>query len=190
MRSPVIALSVALAFASLAGAQEPGQWPTPEIRPFAGAYIPVGGMRDAFEPATMLGAQVALELSQNFHVVGSGSYTRGETKLPIASDRTNIWQFDIGVETNLVRPMGGRWTFRPFVGLGGGWRTYDYGADNESLRNCTAGYAALGSEFQTGPVALRIEGRDYLSCFESPITDRKTTRNDIGLTVGFAYHIR
>ena len=39
-------------------------------------------------------------------------------------------------------------------------------------------------------VAFRFEARDYLSCFESPVTGVKRTRNDSGLSVGLADHIQ
>jgi hypothetical protein len=190
MRTSLFAVPILLACASIAGAQAPGPVPTPEIRSSAGAYVPVGAMRGAFEPATMLGAQLALELSPNFHLVGSGSWTHGHNKLGLGSNRTIIRQYDIGGEANLLRPLGGEWLFRPFVGVGGGWRTYEYRTDNVPLGTCTAGYAALGSEFERGAVALRAEARDYLSCFESPTTGRKTTRNDLGVSFGLAYHLR
>jgi hypothetical protein len=60
-----------------------------------------------------------------------------------------------------VFEMGWGWYFRPFVGTGVGGRTY----------NCR-----------------RVEART--TCFESPITADKRTRNAIGLTVGLAYHLR
>jgi hypothetical protein len=189
MRTYVLATAALLACVSAANAQ-PSPRVTPEVRPFVGAFLPTGRMSDDFEAATMLGAQVGLELSRNFHVLGTGSWTHGHNKFEYASDRTNIWQYDLGIEGNLVRQVGERWLFRPFAGVGGGGRSYDYRASGVGTRTCTAGYAALGTEFETGPVALRVEARDYLSCFESPVTGRKRTRNDVGLSFGVAYHIR
>ena len=188
MRTHLLTTLGLLACASALGAQAEQRRITPEVRPLVGVYVPTGRMRDDFKAATLLGAQVALELSRHWHVLGNVSWAHGHNKLDFTSDRTNIWQYDAGVEANLVVPMGERRLFRPFAGVGAGGRTYDYRGDL-ATRSCTAGYGAIGSEFQTGPVALRLEARDYLSCFESPVSGRKKTRNDLGFAFGLAYHI-
>lgn len=189
MRTRTLATALALGAPAL-GAQATAPPVRPEVRPFVGAYIPTGAMRDDFKTATMVGAQVALELSRNFHVLGSAGWSHGHNKFGFTSDRTNIWQYDAGVEANLVRPLAGRWLLRPFVGAGGGARTYDYRAGDVKTRTCTAGYGTFGSELETGAVALRLEARDYLSCFKSPVTGKNRTRNDVGLSLGLAYHVR
>jgi len=190
MRWPMFVLPTLLACASAAGAQATDRWPRPEIRPLLGVYIPEGAMRGAFEHAPMLGAQAALELSRNLHVLGSGSWTYGRSRLPLPATRVNIWQYDVGVEVNHIRRVGEELYLRPFAGLGGGGRTYEFPSGSMPARTCTAGYAALGGELQVERAALRVEARDYLTCFESPITGQKRTRSDIGLTLGIAYHIR
>jgi hypothetical protein len=190
MRTRTLTLAVLLGLAPALGAQSPSRRVTPEVRPLVGAYVPTGSMRDAFEPATMLGAQFGLELSRNFHVLATGTWTQGHNNFDFSTDRVNIWQYDVGVEGNLIRPLGEEWLFRPFLGVGAGGRTYDYRAGGVDTKSCTAGYAALGSEFETGAYALRAEARDYLSCFESPVTGEKQTRNDFGLSLGVAYHVR
>jgi hypothetical protein len=189
MRTRILAAALALAGSAL-GAQPTATPLTPEVRPFVGAYVPTGAMRDDFKAATLLGAQFALELNRNLHVLGSAAWVHGHNKFGFASDRTNLWQYDLGAEANLVRPVATNWLFRPFVGLGAGARTYDYRAEGVKTRTCTAGYGAVGSEFETGAVALRVEARDYLSCFKSPVTGRNRTRNDLGLSIGVAYHVR
>jgi len=63
--------------------------------------------------------------------------------------------------------------------------------DQLADRTCAAGYGALASEFQLGRTALRVEGRDDVFCFKSPVTGQDSkTRNDIRLTAGVAYHFR
>jgi hypothetical protein len=47
----------------------------------------------------------------------------------------------------------------------------------------------LGTELQSGVVALRLEARDYVSCFKNALTSESKTRNEVGLSAGFAYHI-
>ena len=190
MRNFRLSLAASLLFAGIANAQQPAAI-RPEIRPFVGAYIPAGALRNDFKTATMLGAQAALELSDYMHVVGTVAWTHGHNKFAdVADDRTFIWQYDLGVEFNLIQEIGTNWLLRPFIGTGAGGRTYDYQEKVFGTKTCTAGYGALGAELQRGSVAFRLEGRDYLTCFESPMTATKKTRNAFGLAFGLAYHIR
>ena len=54
-----------------------------------------------------------------------------------------------------------------------------------------AGYGALGVEFELSRTAIRLEGRDNLFGFKSPLPFEKSrTRSDIGLSLGLAYHFR
>ena len=161
-----------------------------ELRPFMGAYLPRGVMGREFKAAPMFGMQSALELSRYSHLVGSIGFTHGRAKYAgFGDDLTYIWQYDVGAEFNALRALDGGWLLRPFAGLGAGGRTYDYTASGVSSRSCTAGYGALGSEVQNEALALRLEGRGYLSCFESPVTGRHETRNDFALTFGVAFHL-
>ena len=190
MRAWMLAAAGLLLGTAGAGAQESARRVTPEVRPYVGVYLPAGAMRDQFKAATTLGAQGALELSRNLHLLANGSWTHGHTKLAVTNDVTYVWQYDVGVEANVARPLGGGWLFRPFAGLGAGGRTYDYRASGVASRSCTAGYGALGTELQTGGVAVRVEGRDYLSCYRAPTATASHTRNDVGLALGMAYHLR
>jgi hypothetical protein len=164
---------------------------TAELRPFVGAFVPIGKQGDDFRSATMLGGQAAIELSRYAHFVTSVSWTYGHARFSgLADDLTFIWQYDAGAEFNLIGELTTDWVWRPFVGIGGGGRTYDYRAKGVDTRTCTAGYGAVGSELERGNIAVRFEARDYVTCFESPLTGRKSTRTDLGLTLGFAYHLR
>jgi hypothetical protein len=159
-----------------------------ELRPVVGAFIPTGGMRNDFTDATLYGLQGGLEYSSNVHLLLSGFWSRNTTHFrTLSSRRADIWQFDMGGELNLVRPMGRQWFFRPFVGGGAGARTYDW--QDGGVKACVAGYGSTGAEFQRFTGAVRLEARDYVSCFESPVSGSKKTRNDVGLSLGFVYHM-
>jgi opacity protein-like surface antigen len=162
-----------------------------ELRPFVGAYVPTSAMRDDFKNGTTFGAQVAYELSENFHLVSTLGWTYGHNKyIGYGVDVTHIWQYDFGAEMNLVANLSDEWMLRPFVGVGGGGRTYDHQARPLATSSCTAGYGAIGTELQANVMAFRVEARDYLTCFQSPITQKQADRTDIGLMFGFAYHLR
>jgi hypothetical protein len=188
MRTPLVAAAVVL-WAMALPAQERWRPPSSEIRPFAGVFLPVGALDADFKAATMVGVQGAIEVNRHIHGVASVGWTHGHNRL-FTQDVTYIWQYDVGAELNAVSEMGWGWFFRPFIGAGAGGRTYDYRHVDVKTTSCTAGYAALGAEIQRNLVAFRTEARDYLSCFESPLSGAKRTRNDIGLTFGLAYHFR
>lgn len=179
----------ALLLASTLTAQEQWRPPTLEVRPFAGVYLPLGAQRSDFKSATMVGGQAAVELNRHVHALATVGWTHGHNKF-FTEDVTHIWQYDLGTEFNLVREIGAGWYFRPFLGAGAGGRTYDFRGPSGGTKTCTAGYGTAGAEMQSGLVAFRVEARDYLSCFESPVNGTKRTRNDLGLSVGLAYHLR
>lgn len=189
MRSFVLAAALVVAAAVAAPAQQVNRPFELELRPFGGVLIPTGELADDFKTATMAGGQVALELSPVFHLMGTAAWTHGHNKFAnVTDDVTYVWQFDVGAEYTYLRVPVGGFMFRPFVGLGVGARTYDYKEANFDTKTCTAGYGALGTEFQKGNWALRGEARDYLTCYTNPVTDVKKTRNDVGIALGLAYH--
>ena len=188
MRKTIAVAAFALWSAALP-AQERWRQPAAEIRPFAGVFLPVGASEADFKSATMMGVQGAFELNRYVHAVANLGWTHGHNRM-FTADLTHIWQYDVGAELNAVQPMGWDWYFRPFLGVGGGGRTYDYRGVAAKTTTCTAGYGSLGGELQRNVLAFRVEARDYLTCFESPLTGKKNTRNDIGLTFGVAYHVR
>jgi hypothetical protein len=161
-----------------------------ELRPFAGMYVPAGGMADDFKSSSLFGIQPALELNQNFHVLGTFGWSDARSKIgALTNDQAYLWQYDLGVEANAFKEIGEGWLFRPFVGAGAGARTYEYKDVGVGNKTCTAGYGALGTEFQKLALALRIESRGYVNCFTQPLTGKKLTRADMTFAAGFAYHL-
>jgi len=160
-----------------------------ELRPVVGAFVPTGSMRNEFRDAMLVGIQGGFEFNSNVHLLLGGFWSRNDTHVTMVGSRhADIWQFDAGAEANMIKPMGRDWFFRPFVGGGVGMRTYDYTAKAGNNR-CLAGYASVGAEAQRFIGAFRFEARDYVTCYESPLTGLKKTRNDVGLTLGFVYHV-
>lgn len=189
MRTHRLVIATLATFATLADAQLPSER-RPELRPFAGAFLPTGAQHDDFRNAATLGIQGAMELSSWMHLVATVGWTPSSNRFRVLDDdRTDIWQYDVGAEFNVLQPLPSRWLLRPFAGLGAGARTYDYRAARVGSRTCAAGYGSAGTELQRDYWAFRLEGRDYLSCMESPITGVKRTRNDVGVVFGVAYHL-
>lgn len=190
MRTRTLLTLAALTIAVPVGAQDLPSGFSAEVRPFVGAYVPAGGIQHYFETATLFGVQGAIEIDRNFHAVANASWTRGHNKFGFDKDGTTISQFDAGIEANAVLALAGGWYARPFVGTGAGGRLYGYRQRDVSSSSGLAGYGALGVELQRGLMALRIEGRDYVAAFHSPVTNHNSTRNDYALTMGLAYHVR
>ena len=187
MRRTIFVAAAFLATATALPAQ--GRKAIPEIRPFAGASIPTGAQRDLFKDAPIVGLEAAVELKPSLHLLGSFGWVPGQNKYGVTKDNVSIFQYDVGLELSLVRSLSDHWLFKPFVGVGGGARTYSYQASTLSSRTCAAGYGAVGTEFQVGRTAFRVEGRDNVFCFKSPLAGGDSrTRNDIGGAIGLAYH--
>ena len=186
MRTILIAAGL-LTIGTAVSAQNPTRFL--ELRPAVGAYLPTGAQRDYFDDAAIYGLQAALEYRPTVHFVGSFSWSPGHNNFVTVDDRVNMFQYDIGAEFNLVRSLGAGWDIKPFLGAGIGGRTYNYDAIGLATNTRVAGYGVLGTEFQYGIAAIRLEARDYVSSFKDPFVDEFEARNDIGLSLSVAYHI-
>lgn len=186
----VVVLAAALTIVATA---LPAQSPTvkPELRPFAGMMIPTGELRDLFLDAPLFGIASAIEVKPTFHVQATFMWVPAQDKYGLAQNNVNLFQYTAGAELGFVRPLAGRWELRPFAGVGIGGRTYAFQGLGLKDRTDFVGYGAVGTEFQIARTALRLEVRDNVFNYRSPIpgTGSKTL-NDIGLSLGVAYHLR
>lgn len=163
----------------------------PEIRPFAGAVIPTGQQRKQFMDAPLFGLSAAVELQPQIHVLGTFAWVPAQDKYGFSQNNVNVFQYTVGAELGFVQPLAGRWELRPFAGVGVGGRTYAFQAAGLNDRTSFTGYAALGTEFQIARTALRLEARDNVTYYRSPVSGISSeTRNDVGLALGIAYHLR
>ena len=160
-----------------------------EVRPFVGAYIPTGDQRDFLKDAVLVGGQASWRVIPAFAVTGTFAWSPSKDRISAGNQTLDIFQYDLGAELRADSWYdGGLITLTPFVGLGAGGRTYSYRDLDVGNKTNFDGYGALGGDVGFGPVALRIEARDYVSQFK-PLTgtgDTKT-RNDIGLAAGISY---
>lgn len=186
---PVVLALALLALASTATAQvSPTRYL--EIRPNGGAIIPAGSQADVFKSAAILGVQAAWEVQEQFHFVGSFSWSPGTGKFVAPLLGVDVFQYDAGVELGKVVPLSGRWELKPFAGIGAGARTFSY--EDASMDGTTAfsAYGALGTEVQYRPVAFRLEARGYSYSFQLRPIDASKNAYDFGLSFGIAYHMR
>jgi hypothetical protein len=160
-----------------------------ELRPFVGAFIPTGDQRDFLKDAVLVGGQASWRVIPALALTGTFAWSPSKDRISAGNQTLDIYQYDVGAE--LRKPSGfdtGFGELTPFVGLGLGGRTYDYRDLDVSSKTNFDGYGAVGGDLGFGPVALRIEARDYVSQFK-PLTGTASnqTRNDIGLAAGLSY---
>jgi len=158
----------------------------PEARPFAGVLIPTGKQLGIINRTWMVGLQGGVELAERVHAIGTFAWAAN----PSSSD-PSVFDYNAGIEAFQPFHMTADWQLRPFAGVGLGARTYRNhpGADHPTTQTQFAGYGALGTEFQIRRIALRVEGRDYLSRFQGLSgTDRTRTANDVTVAGGVAFH--
>jgi hypothetical protein len=158
-----------------------------EVRPYAGAYIPVGAQRDRLESAVLAGAQLSWLPVQRLALTGTFGWSPSRDRITLGDPRLDIYQYDVGAEW---RPPSwyrtASWSLLPLVGAGLGGRTYDYRDLPVTSTTNFAGYGALGGEFGFGAWGVRVEARDYISQFKTlGGHDGSTeTRNDITVSTG------
>ena len=184
MKRVIWASAVLLLQAGVAAAQAPRLGL--EIRPWVGELIPVQAQRADFESMTMFGLQAGAPLAPSLQFVGSFGWAPGTDKLSVADDGVNVLDYNVGLEFN---PLAG--AIRPFLGVGGGARTFLYGPKTLMSQTCTAGYGSAGVELRVARTAFRLEGRGNAFCFRSPQTGTgSANRNDVAVAFGFAYRLR
>jgi hypothetical protein len=188
MKAPTLS-ALLLALTTAAGSAQILPAPRVEIRPSIGARFPVGSQRALFKAAPIFGAQGAIEMTPNMHLVGSLGWSPGQIKMNVVDRDVDVIEYDAGIEYNLWVPLDRNWEIKPFAGAGVGARTYLYDSSDLAADTPMTAYGALGTELQRGFAALRIETRGYLHGFMDPLTEDWSSQNELGVAVGFAYHM-
>ena len=188
MRTIVLAIALIGCAANLAAQeQEPLAF---EVRPFIGASIPTGEQRNYVRDAPLIGAQAAVQVRRSFHLVGTFAWIPADSRYEVANSNVSVLRYDVGAEVSLAEPIGA-WELEPFVGFGGGGRSYLYRDMSLEDESCYAGYGALGTQMRVGGTVARAQLRDDVYCFNSPIPGVKSeTRNELDLSLGLTFHFR
>jgi len=164
-----------------------------EVRPFVGAYVPTGDQRDELKDAFALGTTLAFRATPALSIVGNFGWSPAEAKTvgaaaadeDDAANELDLFQYDAGLELGRDLALGASaWTWRPFIGIGAGARTYSFRDRDVDSETDFAGYGAAGVQFDAGRFGLRLEARDYLSRFDGldGNLSESSTRNDLFLT--------
>jgi hypothetical protein len=156
-----------------------------ELRPYAGAFIPTGTQRDLLKDAVMVGGQASYRIVPQLALTGTLGWSPSKDRITPGDQTLDVWQYDVGAELRAPSWFtSGAWDFTPFVGLGGGGRTYNYRDLDVDSKTNVAGYGTLGGEIGFGRIGLRIEGRDYVSQFKPFDGGDSKTRNDVTVAAG------
>jgi len=156
-----------------------------ELRPYVGAYIPTGDQRDILKDAVLVGGQASYRLLPQLAITGTVGWAPSKDRVTPGDETVDLWQYDLGAE--LRAPAWQTWgtlDFTPFIGLGGGGRTYNYRDLDVDAKTNIAGYGVLGGEIGFGRLGVRLEARDYVSRFKPFDGSDSKTRNDVTVATG------
>jgi hypothetical protein len=158
-----------------------------ELRPYAGAFIPTGQQRDFLKDAVIVGGQASYRIVPQLAVTGTLGWSPSKDRITPGDQKLDVWQYDLGAELRAPSWLSsGAWDFTPFVGLGGGGRTYNYRDLDVGSKTNVAGFGTLGGELGYGRIGLRVEGRDYVSQFKPFTGGDSKTRNDVTVAAGLS----
>jgi hypothetical protein len=158
-----------------------------ELRPYAGAFIPTGQQRDFLKDAVIVGGQASYRIVPQLAITGTLGWSPSKDRITPGDQKLDVWQYDLGAELRAPSWLNsGAWDFTPFVGLGGGGRTYNYRDLDVDSKTNVAGYGTLGGELGYGRIGLRVEGRDYVSQFKPFTGGDSKTRNDVTVAAGLS----
>lgn len=161
-----------------------------EVRPLVGAYLPTGDHREILNDGITMGAQGGYAITKHVSLVSTFSLAAsGDKHIPL-DDNLDLFSYDVGAELTKSFLIGnGGMTLSPFVGVGGGGRTYDYrdlATDSESN---FAGYGSIGGQLRMRTIGVRLEARDYVSSFKGLTGEmtEPTARNDISIVTALSF---
>jgi hypothetical protein len=152
-----------------------------ELRVASGAFVPSGNQRSVLKDAQVTAAQLSWVVRPSLAVTGTFGWARSRDLTLADRPKLDVFTSDVGVEARPAVWFAERAvTFSPFVGLGGGARSYNYRKLDVDATNNLAGYAAAGGELGVGRMGIRLEVRDYATGFKPLIAAGKSERrNDV-----------
>jgi hypothetical protein len=186
-----VALTVALHFSpAAADAQATRSAPVNgwEFLMSSGVLVPTGAQRDALKDARLSTAQLSYVVRSRFAMTTMVGWARSRDLASANDPKLDVFTYDLGAEARAPEWFAGRSvTFTPFVGAGGGARSYNHRKLEVDATHNVAGYAAVGGEFAMGRVGLRVEARDYVSGFRPLVGGgRAHVRNDVVALLGLS----
>lgn len=184
------AVAMILASARPARAQSPPQPPAAwECYVSGGWLMPTGAQRTSIKRADLTAVVVSYVPRPSFAVTGTFEWARSHDLAVTGEPKLDVFICDIGAEARGNQlSLGGAWKVAPFVGIGGGARSYNIPKLPVDPTYNLAAYGSVGGEFAIHRVRLRLEVRDYVSSFNPPAGGAKAaTRNDVVIMLGLRF---
>ena len=156
----------------------------------SGLVIPTGDQRDAIKRANVTTVQLSRVVRPALAITGSVGWARSRDVGSIGEPKLDVFTYDLGAE--IRAPRRGTWlTFRPFAGVGGGGRSYNYRSLDIDATHNPAAYGGVGGELGRGRLTLRLEARDYVTGF-TPLdgSGGSDLRNDVVVLAGLRFDWR
>lgn len=184
------------AFALLLASTRPAEAQSPPPPPAAwefyvsgGWLIPTGAERTSIKKADLTAVVVSYVPRPSFAITGTFEWARSHDLAVAGEPKLDVFICDVGAEARgIERSLGGAWKVAPFVGIGGGARSYNIPKLPVDPTYNLAAYGSVGGEFAIHRVHLRLEVRDNVSSFK-PLagSGKSATRNDVVVMLGLRF---
>ena len=184
------AVALLLASTRPAEAQSPPQPPAAwEFYVSGGWLLPTGAQSATIKRADLTAVVVSYVPRPSFAITGTFEWARSHDLAVAGEPKLDVFICDVGAEARGTEmPLGGAWKVAPFVGIGGGARSYNIPKlPADPTYNLTA-YGSAGGVFAIHRVRLRLEVRDYVSSFKPLVGGGKAAmRNDLVVMLGLRF---
>ena len=171
-------------------AQSPSQPPAAwECYVSGGWLMPTGAQRASIKRADLTAVVVSYAPRPSFAITGTFEWARSHDLAIAGEPKLDVFICDVGAEARAAQmSLGGAWMVAPFVGIGGGARSYNIPKLPVDPTYNLAAYGSVGGEFAIHRVHLRLEVRDNVSSFK-PLAGggKAATRNDVVVMLGLRF---
>ena len=184
------------AFAMLLASTRPAEAQSPPPPPAAwefyvsgGWLMPTGAERASIKRADLTAVVVSYVPRPSFAITGTFEWARSHDLAVAGQPKLDVFICDVGAEARGTQmSLGGAWKVAPFIGIGGGARSYNIPKLPLDPTYNLAAYGSVGGEFAIHRVHLRLEVRDNVSSFK-PLTGggKAATRNDVVVMLGLRF---
>lgn len=154
-----------------------------------GWLIPTGAQRDSIKRADLTAVVVSYVPRPSFAITGTFEWARSHDLAVAGEPKLDVFICDVGAEARGSQmSLGGAWKVAPFIGIGGGARSYNIPKLPADPTYNLAAYGSVGGEFAIHRVHLRLEVRDYVSSFK-PLEGggKAATSNDVVVMLGLRF---
>ena len=184
------AVVMLLASTRPAEAQSPPQPPAAwEFYVSGGWLMPTSAQRASIKTADLTAVVVSYVPRPSFTITSTFEWARSHDLAVAGEPKLDVFICDVGAEVRAPQmSLGDAWKVAPFVGIGGGARSYNIPKlPVDPTYNLTA-YGSVGGEFAIHRVHLRLEVRDNVSSFK-PLAGggKSATRNDVVVMLGLRF---